>query len=478
MKYWEPQMALFQPVPIHVDLSDVDNPRYSLASPDDNATIHETRFLCYFHNDRNETATTFSVYPFNYEFVSWRKHRGIMFEAEGAKGDTSKLELSQLVFACPIPTSMMAQAQPPLQVDKLQHVAFYLDLVPIRTPARRQFMLTEDHVGPTELRNMKPFDALKHYGPRGFHVLPDVKNSGRWANLPVCLPPKAPVPDDIPASTTITTKKHRLVACTWAAASYHRRGDVTAVHDTAKRLREWIAFHRLVGFDHLYIYDNTQPLPNAADEESTASLPLQTIATQEDERFVTYIRWKPTICNNNRPQHAVPGERSSQYAAEASCRARYGPHTDWLVFMDIDEYLVPMGNNLWHGVLDQADQDGVKVLKLKSARGRPRHSLMAELPLNAMPDVCENLIDTKVRVKPEPCLVARSNETFLRVYNCDFIKLPRPERFSRAMKQIYRPDFVFQHFVHYSCVTRPIATYYKDRIDKDTFQKRVKDSEW
>ena len=45
-------------------------------------------------------------------------------------------------------------------------------------------------------------------------------------------------------------------------------------------------------------------------------------------------------------------------------------------------------------------------------------------------------------------------ETFLKVYNCDYIRPPKPDRFARAQKQIYRPDHVLHHYVHYSTVTR------------------------
>ncbi|GKY99556.1 hypothetical protein MPSEU_000909900 [Mayamaea pseudoterrestris] len=487
MEHWEPQMALFQPVPVRVETLENSNGRgthlrYSLSSLE-NATHSETRFLCHFHNKQlNET--TLSVFAFNYEFVSWRKHRGLMFETSGGKGDTSKLETSQLVFYCPIPDFLKKQQQ----TSPLESVDFYLDIVPIRTPARRQFLLTPDHVGPKEWSKLTPFDVSANYGN---HVLPEIADSGRWANLPLCWPPLLRYSSSVASisNSTIDTaasnsdskrKRHRLVACTWAAASYHRRGDVAAVHDTSRRLREWIAFHRLVGLDHLYIYDNTQHpmVSNDTIHATTYKSPLEDIAKQEDQSFVTYIPWKPKICNNNRPQHAVPGERSSQYAAEASCRERYGSQTDWLVFMDIDEYLVPMGNDTWNAVLDKADEDGVKALKLKSARGRPRLEFMDEMPANSESQACENMIDARVSTAPEPCLVPRSNETILRVYNCDYIKLPRPERFSRAMKQIYRPDFVLQHFVHYSCVTTHMATYYKDRHDKETFQKGVKSEEW
>ena len=32
--------------------------------------------------------------------------------------------------------------------------------------------------------------------------------------------------------------------------------------------------------------------------------------------------------------HENTGERSTQYAAESSCRARYGPYTEWMASFD------------------------------------------------------------------------------------------------------------------------------------------------
>ena len=37
--------------------------------------------------------------------------------------------------------------------------------------------------------------------------------------------------------------------------------------------------------------------------------------------------------------HENTGERSSQYAAEASCRERYGSHSEWVAAIDPDEYI-------------------------------------------------------------------------------------------------------------------------------------------
>ena len=64
--------------------------------------------------------------------------------------------------------------------------------------------------------------------------------------------------------------------------------------------------------------------------------------------------------------------------------------------------------------------------------------------------------------KTEPCVGPMKNKTFLQVYNCEFIRPPKPERFARAMKQIYRPSFVLSHFVHYSTVTAAVAAPYTE----------------
>jgi len=67
------------------------------------------------------------------------------------------------------------------------------------------------------------------------------------------------------------------------------------------------------------------------------------------------------------------------------------------------------------------------------------------------------------KLNVQACQAPRRNETFLKVYNCDYIKPPRPSRFARAMKQIYRPEYVLSHYVHYSTVTLDVARYFKDQ---------------
>ena len=67
--------------------------------------------------------------------------------------------------------------------------------------------------------------------------------------------------------------------------------------------------------------------------------------------------------NNNIPAHDNTGERSSQYAAENSCRTRYAPFTEWIASFDTDEYLVPMGKyTSLKDVVTDAAKGGTNIL--------------------------------------------------------------------------------------------------------------------
>jgi hypothetical protein len=226
MLFWEPQMALFQPVPV-VEESDG---RIRLASSVQEATVKETRFICRFHTVDKEY-TTFSQFPFNYEYVSWRKGKDSMLQKTGK--DNLQFWLSQLMFHCPVPGELQHV------VARGEHVVrdtsqLWLDLIPIRTPARNgERIFTQDHVGTTLLKSIKLLDLQSEFGTQ--HFLPEIEHSGRWANLPICLPPLAP-------------KHYKLTACTWTSASYTRRGDAVTLGDTEARLREWIIFQKLGTF--------------------------------------------------------------------------------------------------------------------------------------------------------------------------------------------------------------------------------------
>jgi hypothetical protein len=337
MKYWEGQLALFQPVALKrlantTNYNKDDSVKYQLSTHEKaDSDALETRFRCRFKliDYEQHTVTyqgeTLSTYPFNYEFVNWRKKKPSMLE-DGK--EQTMFWLSPLMFHCPIPQPLLQYAT----TSKL-----LLDIVPIRTPPRRNdrdgFFFHKGHGGPMT------FDASVAYGD---YVVPEVKDSGRWENLPVCglKPPTGNILRSSLSSSESEIKKkpHRLVACTWTSALHQRRGNERRISDGKSRLREWITFHLEAGFDHMFIFDNTGANATIFRLKNEVDPDFGNDTTKEDNfrirddlssvtdlfpaSKVTRVEWPATICNNNRPAHDDPGERSSQYAAEAACRMR------------------------------------------------------------------------------------------------------------------------------------------------------------
>jgi hypothetical protein len=90
--------------------------------------------------------------------------------------------------------------------------------------------------------------------------------------------------------------------------------------------------------------------------------------------------------------------------------------------------------------------------------------------------------DKKRNIDKKRCMGPKPSETFLKVYNCDYIRPPKPSRFSRAMKQIYRTSHVLSHFVHYSTITADAAISYADfmatRNGSKPFFHSVRSRQW
>lgn len=308
----EPQIALMQPVSVErIDedearkiapelwypdsMSGNDLPRYRLAPYDESASDgQETRFICRFHaTDFSDTGAprtvvlgeTLSKFPFNYEFVSYRKKEATMITPKGK--DTKMFWTSFLGFECPVPDlngfpHLIANGDTILS-DGTPTV--HVDLIPIRTPPR--FGPKEAHfpVGMIRPDEEIVFDAKERWGDR--NVMPRVEASGRWENIPICFPPSIGSKFEQEVATSPKQKPHTLSACLWASASFRTRGAGQApTTDTIKRLEEWIEFHLMVGFDHIYVYDNSGAQTN---ETSLAPL-LDTYPSSK----VTRIDW-PSI---------------------------------------------------------------------------------------------------------------------------------------------------------------------------------------
>ncbi len=346
LDHTEPQVALFQHVAVQrvngtQDAFHPSPPRYRLidhehADPDG----METRFICRFQPSGEETL---SIYNFNYEWASFRKRIKQMFHPDGR--DNKQIHTSQLTFQCPVPEQLVETVRTGVSVRD-DYATLFIDLIPIRTPPRygspssffpsyyQEFQATGDDA----------FNATSEWGTR--HILPLVEDSGRWANIPICKPSLLTygkqksdaegmaIPKERSETETAPVKQHHLASCLWASTGYATRGNRFAINDGQRRLMEWITYNKLIGVDHFYLYDNSGAF--SIDQKNS----LHSIAELFPDD-VTVIDWPSQVCNNNPNNVDSVGERSSQYAAEASCRLRFGPHVNWIAQFDIDEYLVP-----------------------------------------------------------------------------------------------------------------------------------------
>ena len=91
----------------------------------------------------------------------------------------------------------------------------------------------------------------------------------------------------------------------------------TILKDEADYLDEWLAFHRVVGFDHFVIYDN-----GSTDDTRRVLEPW------ERDGQVTVIPWR----NFSDALHP-------QKAANAHAVANFGERWRWMAFFDVDEFL-------------------------------------------------------------------------------------------------------------------------------------------
>jgi hypothetical protein len=79
-------------------------------------------------------------------------------------------------------------------------------------------------------------------------------------------------------------------------------------------LREWIEFHRLVGVERFFLYDN-----------GSTDAHLEVLAPYLEDGVVVIHDW--------------PSRDKPQEPAYDDCLQRHGPESRWIAFIDLDEYL-------------------------------------------------------------------------------------------------------------------------------------------
>ena len=277
-----PQSSLFQHIPlVKLNNSTAETPRYRLCSHEEaDLESVSTRFICRFKPSGDITFSTFNI---DYEWSAMRKRQAVMFHENGR--DNGFIHTSQLIFKCPVPDHLIEKVRNGSSVVD-DWATIFVDLIPIRTPPR--YGPPDEFLSPFYSASMKKqsrssFDPHKEWG--GNHILPEIEDSGRWENFPVCKPSLMTYEPQ-----ALEKPKHHLVSCLWASTGYTTRGNRYAINDGQRRLLEWITFNKILGFDHFYIYDNSGAFTNQSS--------LQPIADIFPDD-VTLINWPSRVCNNN-----------------------------------------------------------------------------------------------------------------------------------------------------------------------------------
>jgi len=97
--------------------------------------------------------------------------------------------------------------------------------------------------------------------------------------------------------------------------------------DEAAYLKEWILYHKMVGVEHFWLYNN-----NSADNWEEVLTPFI------DEGLVDVIPWNSTAFASQKPQ-AFPFDLQLYMMQDALKKAKQ--ETKWIAILDIDEFLMP-----------------------------------------------------------------------------------------------------------------------------------------
>lgn len=128
-------------------------------------------------------------------------------------------------------------------------------------------------------------------------------------------------------------------------------------------LQEWVEFHRIVGVDHFFLYDN-------GDSAASRAILEPYIA----EELVTYIPFPEFGEKSMRSRYGKDQFRklSMQNLAYGDCTRMYGNYCRWLIKIDLDEFIYPLVpyENLKEA-FNQFDRPDVKGFSVRAWRFGP-----------------------------------------------------------------------------------------------------------
>lgn len=164
----------------------------------------------------------------------------------------------------------------------------------------------------------------------------------------------------------------------------------------SKHLKEWIEYHRLVGVDHFYLYEN-----------GSKDRYLKVLRPYLNARLVTLLPW-PDRTEKTMDENLLHWALSTQTVAfENAIHVYAKKETNWLVFLDIDEFLVPVGGDNFTTLLNR--YEGASGIALSSeffdasisSAASVRNLVIESLDITKPPSYNEQECVRKIIFKPE-----------------------------------------------------------------------------
>jgi hypothetical protein len=179
-------------------------------------------------------------------------------------------------------------------------------------------------------------------------------------------------------------KKHNLSIC-------------AIFKNEAPYLQEWLEYHQMIGVDHFYLYNN-----------SSVDAFRKVLSPYIKKKIVTLIQWPDNI--GPQSDSKTTWSLSTQLSAyENALKWAALGKTKWLVFLDVDEFLVAPTTSKITDILAQYDEyPGVTLTsEFYDASRRPtlpqRHLVLESLEITAPPAPKLFKAVKKTILKPELC---------------------------------------------------------------------------
>jgi hypothetical protein len=112
----------------------------------------------------------------------------------------------------------------------------------------------------------------------------------------------------------------------------------------ARYLREWIEYHRMIGVEHFYLYNN-----------GSRDRSLDILAPYIRQEIVTVVDWPDRIYLDEAEDKGTWALSTQMPAYEHAAKYEALGKTEWLAFIDVDEFLLPVENGTLNEILAESE---------------------------------------------------------------------------------------------------------------------------